>query len=38
LFRAMNGKDTSLYVDRVEPSEKGGQVIAELLCSLISPP
>jgi lysophospholipase L1-like esterase len=38
LFRAMNGKDTSLYVDRVEPSEKGGQVIAELLSSLISPP
>jgi hypothetical protein len=36
LFRAMNGKDTRLYVDRVEPSELGGQAIAELLHPLIS--
>lgn len=36
LFDAMNGKDSLLYVDRVEPSEKGGLAISELLTRYIS--
>lgn len=31
LFQALDGKDTSDYVARVEPSEQGGRKIAELL-------
>lgn len=35
LFDAMDGKDSDLYVARVEPSELGGQSIAQLLLSKI---
>ena len=31
LFKAMDGKNTGHYVDRVEPSETGGELIADLL-------
>lgn len=30
-YEVLNGKDTSMYVARVEPSEKGGKLMAELL-------
>lgn len=35
LFQVMNGKDSSLYVDRVEPSEKGGRAMSELISRYI---
>lgn len=35
LFHAMNGKDTALYVARVEPSEAGGEAVARLLLSCV---
>ncbi|CAN8064856.1 unnamed protein product [Agarophyton chilense] len=34
-YRVMNGKDTNLYVARVEPSEQGGQAMATLLRNVI---
>lgn len=30
-YEVLNGKDTSMYVARVEPSEKGGKMMAEFL-------
>lgn len=38
LFRAMDGSDTSQYVARVEPSEKGGEAMAKLLADFIFRP
>lgn len=35
LFEVLDGKDSSLYVDRVEPSDKGGRKVAEQIWSSI---
>ena len=35
LFEALDGKDTSDYVQRVEPSASGGEKLASLLVSLL---
>jgi hypothetical protein len=36
LFTAMDGKDSEMYVARVEPSEKGASAIARLIASCIA--
>lgn len=38
LYNALNGKDTTDYVDRVEPSAKGGRIMAEYLLDIIDNP
>ena len=35
LFNALNGKDPSDYIARVEPSSKGGEKMAEYLLDII---
>lgn len=38
LYNALNGKDTTDYVARVEPSAKGGKIMAEYLLDMIDNP
>jgi hypothetical protein len=34
-FEVMDGSDTSMYIDRVEPSTKGGKLLAEQIVNII---